>query len=79
MIALTDDDRQSEAIFLQLRLREGVDLPEHESRFGVDVLKRYEPELERLFDAGLIEIADSCLRITRAGKVLANEVFAAFI
>lgn len=79
VIALTDDDRQSEAIFLQLRLREGVDLPEHESRFGVDVLKRYEPELERLFDAGLIEIADSRLRITRAGKVLANEVFAAFI
>ena len=79
VIALTDDDRQSEAIFLQLRLREGVDLPGHESRFGVDVLKRYEPELERLFEAGLIEIADSCLRITRAGKVLANEVFAAFI
>ena len=79
VIALTDDDRQSEAIFLQLRLSEGVDLPGHESRFGVDVLKRYEPELERLFEAGLIEIADSSLRITRAGKVLANEVFAAFI
>lgn len=76
---LTDDDRQSESIFLQLRLREGVDLSGHKSRFGVDIMKRYEPELERLFDAGLIEIEDSCLRITRAGKVLANEVFAAFI
>lgn len=76
---LTDEDRQSEAIFLRLRLREGVDLEAHQSAYGVEIATRYEEELARLSEAGLIELDESTLRISRAGKVLANEVFAAFI
>ncbi len=76
---LSDDERQSEAIFLRLRLREGVDLREHQQRYGVDIGVRYREELDRLHEAGLIELDESTLRISRAGKVLANEVFAAFI
>jgi oxygen-independent coproporphyrinogen-3 oxidase len=76
---LTGEDRQSEAIFLRLRLREGVDLEAHRVRFGVQITAQYREEIERLRDAGLIEIDESHLRISNAGKVLANEVFAAFI
>ncbi|MFN0124930.1 MAG: radical SAM family heme chaperone HemW [Blastocatellia bacterium] len=78
-IPLDDDDRQSEALFLQLRLRDGVDLGRHRARFGVDVRQRYGDELDRLLEAGLVEISEDTLTISRRGKVLANEVFAAFI
>jgi coproporphyrinogen III oxidase-like Fe-S oxidoreductase len=43
------------------------------------VLERYESELDRLSAAGLIELENGRMRISRQGKVLANEVFAAFI
>jgi oxygen-independent coproporphyrinogen-3 oxidase len=78
-IELDDDDRQSENLFLRLRLKDGVDLNEHLRRFGVDALKRYRDEIERLRDAGLIELGENRLKISRAGTVLANEVFAAFV
>jgi oxygen-independent coproporphyrinogen-3 oxidase len=76
---LNDDDKQSEAIFLKLRLQDGVNLPAHQAQFGVDVRQRYADELARLDEAGLIELNDERLKISRAGKVLANEVFAAFV
>ncbi len=78
-IELDDEDRQSEALFLQLRLREGVDLAEHRRRFGVDALARYGEEIARLREAGLIELTEERMKISRAGTVLANEVFAAFV
>ncbi len=78
-VELDDDDRQSENLFLRLRLKDGVDLSEHQLRFGVNALERYRSEIERLSEAGLIELESSRLKISRAGKVLANEVFAAFV
>ena len=78
-IDLSDDDRQSENLFLRLRLKDGVDLDEHLRRFGVNALERYRDEIERLREAGLVELGENRLKISRAGAVLANEVFAAFI
>jgi putative oxygen-independent coproporphyrinogen III oxidase len=78
-IKLEEEDRQSENLFLRLRLKEGVDLSEHHERFGVDVLDRYRDELARLLEAGLIDLNDQYLAISHRGKVLANEVFTAFI
>jgi oxygen-independent coproporphyrinogen III oxidase len=78
-VELDAEARQSEALFLQLRLKGGVDLSAHARRFGVDVLARYGGELERLREAGLIEVSGGRLTISRAGTVLANEVFAAFV
>jgi len=78
-IELDEDDRQSENLFLRLRLKGGVDLSEHRRRFGVNALERYRDEIERLREAGLIELEENRLKISRAGTVLANEVFAAFV
>jgi len=64
---------------LRLRLKDGVDLDEHSRRFGVNALERYRDEIERLRDAGLVELGENRLKISRAGAVLANEVFAAFV
>jgi oxygen-independent coproporphyrinogen III oxidase len=76
---LDDEDRQSENLFLRLRLKDGVDLDEHLRRFGVNALERYRDEIERLREAGLVELGENRLKISRAGAVLANEVFAAFV
>ncbi|MBS1788893.1 MAG: radical SAM family heme chaperone HemW [Acidobacteria bacterium] len=76
---LDENTRQSENLFLRLRLKEGVNLRDHEQRFGVRVTERYSEELVRLGEAGLIELDNDTLKISRAGTVLANEVFAAFV
>lgn len=78
-IVLDDEDRQSENLFLRLRLQEGVNLREHQQRFGVNARERYREDLTRLDEAGLIEWKNDTLKISRKGKVLANEVFAAFV
>ena len=76
------DEREaiSESLFLALRLLgRGVNLSEHRARFGADVRADYAADLERFSDAGLIRIEDDTLRLTSAGALLSNEVFAAFV
>jgi oxygen-independent coproporphyrinogen-3 oxidase len=70
---------RSEALFLGLRLMRGVDLNELRARFGSDVREEYASDLARLSAAGLIELDGAALRLTRAGALLANEVFAVFV
>ncbi len=74
---LSEDDARSESIFLGLRLMHGLDLKEYRSRFGSDLRDEYYSDLARLCDAGLIEIDDRLMRLTRRGALLSNEVFAA--
>jgi oxygen-independent coproporphyrinogen III oxidase len=76
---LSEKERQAENIFLGLRLLRGVDLEEHEKRFGVDVRTEYGEELERLIDAELIEIKSNIMKLTRKGALLSNEVFSVFV
>jgi len=74
---LQEEDARSESIFLGLRLMRGVDLRSYRVRFGDDLRDRYDGELGRLVEAGLIEIAGDMLRLTTRGALLSNEVFAA--
>ena len=76
---LTLEDQQSEAIFLRLRLKDGVNVAHYSDEFGVDIKSKYETEIERLVDAGVLEFSGDSMKISRRGKVLANEVFEAFI
>lgn len=74
---LTDADARSEAIFLGLRMMRGIDLESYRARFGENLREQYNGELDRLVDAGLIEISSDVLRLTTRGALLSNEVFAA--
>ena len=78
-IELSLEDHQSEEIFLRLRLKDGVNLAHYSEAFGIDIKSKYETEIERLLDAGVLEFSGDSMRISRRGKVLANEVFEAFI
>jgi oxygen-independent coproporphyrinogen-3 oxidase len=76
---LTERDREAESLFLGLRLMRGVDLREHRARFGADVRATHADDLARFREAGLIELDAERLRLTPAGALLSNEVFAAFV
>jgi oxygen-independent coproporphyrinogen III oxidase len=76
---LSDDDARSESVFLSLRLMRGVNLEDYRSRFGADLLDQFAADLDRLRDAGLIEIDEPMLKLTTRGVLLSNEVFATFV
>ncbi len=76
---LTDADQRAESVFLGLRLMEGLSLHEYRRRFGADLNATHEKDLLRFREAGLIEVGDDWLRLTRTGALLSNEVFSAFV
>ncbi len=76
---LDEKDASAESLFLGLRLLRGVDLDEFDRKFARDVRGEHAADLARLGDAGLIEINSNTLRLTTAGALLSNEVFAAFV
>ncbi len=79
VIELAEDEQRAEAIFLGLRLQQGINLGEHQTRYGVDVREQYRDELARLADAGLIELNDDTMKLTPHGALLSNEVFEIFV
>jgi len=76
---LTEAERQSEAVFLGLRMMQGFNLSDYQKLFGADLRKEYEDDLTRFRQAGLIECTGDLLKLTRAGALLSNEVFSAFV
>lgn len=74
---LTDEDARSESIFLGLRLTRGISLTNYRARFGEDLRGRFDVELARLQEAGLIQINNDSLKLTTRGALLSNDVFAA--
>ena len=73
------EDRAAEALFMGLRLNEGVALQAFRDEYGLDVLERFGDELPRLTDAGLIQITEERMMLTDKGRLLSNEVFVSLI
>jgi oxygen-independent coproporphyrinogen-3 oxidase len=69
------EERAAEALFLGLRLAEGIDPVQVSERAGVPLGERRWQELQRLAEAGLLEWAGPRLRLTLRGVLLSNEVF----
>jgi oxygen-independent coproporphyrinogen-3 oxidase len=76
---LSRDQQAGDALFMGLRLNEGVHLEQIRTRYGFDVWARYGPDLERFLEAGCLELGAGRLRLTRRGMLLANEVMAVFV
>jgi oxygen-independent coproporphyrinogen-3 oxidase len=76
---LNEDEVRSESIFLGLRLMRGLDLADYRNRFGSDLLDRYDADIDRLVDAGLIIVDEGLMRLTRRGALLSNEVMSTFV
>ena len=76
---LSETDRQAEAVFLGLRMMDGFSFDEYQQLFGSDLRTKHANDLARFREAGLIECKGDLLKLTRAGALLSNEVFAAFV
>jgi coproporphyrinogen III oxidase-like Fe-S oxidoreductase len=76
---LDDLEKATEAIFMALRLRHGIDLAAFQADYGLDIVQQYGAELERVAEAGLVEITDNRLLLTARGRLLSNEVFLIFV
>jgi len=69
----------SEFVFLGLRLTKGVDAGEYEKLFGINLREKYDEDLKRMEDLGLIEFSENRLKLTGKGFLFSNEVFAVFV
>lgn len=68
-----------DAIILQLRMTEGIELADFEARFGVDLNRLYEQVISLCRQRGLLEVEHGRLFLTRAGYFLSNEVLCRFM
>lgn len=76
---LSDEDRAAEALFMGLRLIEGIDLEEFRAEYRLDVRERFASEVARLEEADLVAFEQGRLRLTDRGLLLSNEVFVSFV
>ena len=76
---LSTESRAREALFLALRLCEGIDLGEFERRFFTSIQDLADAELRQHLSAGNLEIVDGHLRLTRDGRFIADSVIADFL
>ena len=78
--ALDAQERLEEALFMGLRLVDGLDLSAMRQRHNVDIWARYGQDLAAFVQAGLLgHEPGRRLALTRAGMLLANEVMSVFI
>jgi oxygen-independent coproporphyrinogen-3 oxidase len=68
-----------EAWFLGLRLNDGVSIPEITREFGQPALDAYQPILIESQQQGLVECDQDRARLTRRGRLFANDVFQRFL
>jgi len=73
-------EQLEEALFMGLRLTEGLDLQAIHEKWGVDVLARYGDDLAPFLEEGLAQVTpNGRLRLSRNGMLVANEIMVAFI
>ncbi len=69
----------SEALFMGLRMTEGIEMSRFEKRFGISVQELYQNKLKTLKAQGMIDISNRYLRLTPDGMRFGNRVFETFV
>ncbi len=72
-------EAMAEALFLGLRMLEGVDEEEFRQGFGIPLADAFPAELPQLLADGLLEQEEGRLRLSSRGVMLANQVFIKFV
>lgn len=76
---LTKEKAMSEAVFLGLRMMEGISVWDFEERFGIEIETAYPDAISELTRKGLLERTQGHLRLTKQGLLLLNEVSVRFV
>ena len=78
-IRLSLDDQRFEAIMMNLRLLEGIDIAEYNRRFETDLLEKYHSAIEKNMKKRLLQIADGHLKVTNKGIFVLNDILVDFM
>lgn len=73
------DDVLAEAVFLGLRLIEGINFERFAAQYGIDPRKRFKPQIRHLTAAGLLICDEQGMRLSERGLMLGNQVFMEFV
>ena len=76
---LTADERLGDALFTALRLVDGIDGNAIQTRYGVDVWRRYGADLEPFIEVGCLRRDGARLSLTRQGMLVAHEIMSVFV
>ena len=76
---LSTDELTGEAIFMGLRLNEGIDVHTFEEQYGVNLRTRFGPDLGPYMDQGVLIDEEGRWRLSRKGMLLSNEVMITFV
>jgi oxygen-independent coproporphyrinogen-3 oxidase len=68
-----------ETYFLGLRMNRGVEFLAIKGEFGIAAVDQYRDVIAGLVERELLALEDGWLRLTAQGRLLSNEVFAAFL
>jgi oxygen-independent coproporphyrinogen-3 oxidase len=71
---LNKKEQMYRSLFLNLQVREGVDLKDFEARFGEDALEVFSSLLDRLGECGCLETGDSSIKLSREGRYFVEDV-----
>ena len=77
--ALSRKERLEEAVMTGLRVRTGIDRAAFRTRHGVDILEPFGEALRPSIDAGLLQVDEATVRLTRRGVLMSSEVLSALI
>lgn len=69
----------AEAMFLGLRMLDGIDLSTYQARYGIMPQKYFKKQVKKLIKNNLVEIVDGKLKLTDKGVLLGNEAFIEFV
>jgi oxygen-independent coproporphyrinogen-3 oxidase len=76
---MSHEERLGDALFTGLRLVDGIDEHLMGRRYGVDIWRRYGPDLEPFVESGVLTRIEGRLRLTRQGMLVAHDVMQVFV
>ncbi len=68
-----------EEIFLGLRVVEGIDFEKINSKYDIDIFKKYEKQFEKFVLYELMEFTQKGAKLTKKGIMLSNEILCEFL
>ena len=76
---LSRTERLEEAVMTGLRVRRGIDRKQFRARHGVEVMEHFGAALLPSVAAGLLEVDDANVRLSRRGVLMSSEVLSAVV
>ncbi len=76
---LTKEKAMGEAVFLGLRMMEGINVKDFESRFGIKIETAYKDAIEELTTEDFLIYDNDHLKLTRKGLLFSNNVAIRFV